>query len=207
MALYPASDSSGFSDSYAAIADSSDVIFTGSVELFLSTGTTQQVCGTLATALTCIHFMGQQKLYNLSPDEDIAVINLRSELSVLENTGINQKMVNSYVCTYHGNQVQAIHRSMADMVSLSDALASLGFRCIGLAWSTDANPKMETDRTDKDRPRIQVVHYVYESRLYLIATFKVLSLLQFQVSKCSKEMNEHKRKKNIYIYIYVIFGP
>ena len=46
------------------------------------------------------------------------------------------------------------------MVSLSDALASVGFRCIGLPWSTDANPKMETDRADKDRPRIQVVDYV-----------------------------------------------
>ena len=71
--------------------------------------------------------------------------------------------MNSYVFTYHGNQVQAVHRSMTDFVSLSEALASVGFRCIGLPWSTDANPKMETDRADKDRPRIQVVDYVYKS--------------------------------------------
>ena len=50
--------------------------------------------------------------------------------------------------------------SMADFVNLSEALASVGFRCIGLPWSTDSNPKMETDRADKDRPRIQVVDYV-----------------------------------------------
>ena len=50
--------------------------------------------------------------------------------------------MNSYVFTYHGNQVQAIHRTMADFVSLSEALASVGFRCIGLPWSTDSNPKM-----------------------------------------------------------------
>ena len=68
--------------------------------------------------------------------------------------------MNSYVFTYHGDQVQAIHRSMADMVSLSDALSSVGFRCIGLPWGTASNPKMETDRADKDRPRIQVVDYV-----------------------------------------------
>ena len=68
-------------------------------------------------------------------------------------------MMNSYVFTYHGNQIQAIHRSMADMVSLSEALASVGFRCIGLPWVTDTSPKMETDRADKDRPRIQVVDY------------------------------------------------
>ena len=46
---------------------------------------------------------------------------------------------------------------LADFVSLSEALASVGFRCIGLPWNTDSKPKMETDRADKDRPRIQVV--------------------------------------------------
>ena len=71
--------------------------------------------------------------------------------------------MNSCVFTYRGNQVQAIHRSMADVVSLSEALAGVGFRCVGLPWSTDTNPKMETDRADKDRPRIQVVDYVYKS--------------------------------------------
>ena len=72
-------------------------------------------------------------------------------------------MMNSCVFTYHGNQVQAIHRSMADFVSLSEALASVGFRCIGLPWSTDVNPKLENDRSDKDRPRISVIDYVFKS--------------------------------------------
>ena len=107
--------------------------------------------------------MGANKIYSLSPNEDITIINLRPKLLILENTYVNQKMMNSYVFTYHGSQVQAIHRSMADMVSLPDALASAGFRCIGLPWSTDTNPKMETGRVDKDRPRIQVVDYVYKS--------------------------------------------
>ena len=71
--------------------------------------------------------------------------------------------MNSYVFTYHGNQVQAIHRPMADMASLSEALASVGFRCIGLPWSTAVNAKMENGRADKDRPRIQVIDYVYIS--------------------------------------------
>ena len=71
--------------------------------------------------------------------------------------------MNIYVFTYHGNQVQAIHRSMADFVSLSEALASVGFKCIGLPWSTGSNPKMETGRAGKSRPLIQVVDYVYRS--------------------------------------------
>ena len=163
MSLLSASDFTGYSDSFAVPAGSSDVIFSGSVDLILSTGITQQVFDTLSTALKCINYMENNKLYSLSPNEDITIINLRSKLLILENTYINQKMMNSYVFTYHGNQVQAIHRSMADMVSLSEALASVGFRCISLPWSTDINPKMETDRADKDRPRIQVVDYLYKN--------------------------------------------
>ena len=72
-------------------------------------------------------------------------------------------MMNSCAFTYHGDQVQAIHRSMADMVSLAEAFASVGFRCIGLPWGTDANRKMEIDRADKDRPRTQVVDSVEKS--------------------------------------------
>ena len=68
--------------------------------------------------------------------------------------------MNSSVFTYHGSGVRAIHRSMGDTLSLPEALSSLGFRCIGLPWGTDANPKMESDRVDKDRPRISVIDCV-----------------------------------------------
>ena len=163
MALFNASDFTGYSDYFAIPANSSDVIFSGSVDLVLSTGITQQVFDTLATALKCTHYMDSNNLYSLSPNEDVTIINLRSKLLILEDTYINQEMMNSCVFTYHGNQVQAIHRPMADMVSLSEALASVGFRCIGLPWSTDINPKMENGRADKDRPRIQVVDDVYKS--------------------------------------------
>ena len=86
-----------------------------------------------------------------------------SKLLVLGHIYINQKITSSYVFTHHGSEVRAIHRSMADMISLPGALASVGFRCIGLPWDLDANPEMETDRADKDRPRIQVVDYPYKS--------------------------------------------
>ena len=52
---------------------------------------------------------------------------------------------------------------MADMVSLSGALASVGFRCINLPWAVNVNPKLQENRADKGRPRIQVVDYVYKS--------------------------------------------
>ena len=62
MALFQASGFTGFSDSYAVPAGSSDVIFTGSVDLILSTGITQQVFDTLSSAQGGIHFMEQQQL-------------------------------------------------------------------------------------------------------------------------------------------------
>ena len=163
MALLSASDFTGYSDSYAVPSGSSDVIFSGSVGLILSTGITQQVFGTLSTGLKCIHYMGANNLYSLSPNEGVTILNLRSELLILENTYINQKIMNSYVFIYHCASVRAIHRSMGDTVTLTDALSSVGFRCVALPWSTAGNTKMETDRADKDRPRIQVVDHVYKS--------------------------------------------
>ena len=163
MALFSASDFTGYTSTFAVPSGITDVLFSGSVDLILSTGITQQVFDTLSTGLKCIHYMEANKLYSLSPNEDITIINLRSKLLVLGNTYINQKMMNSYVFTYHCNQVQAIHRSMADMVGLPEALASVGFRCISLPWDTAVNIKMENDRADKDRPRFQVIDYVYKS--------------------------------------------
>ena len=94
--------------------------------------------------------------------------------------------MNSYTFIYHGNQVQAIHRSMADMVSLSEALASVGFRCIVLPWITDASPKMETGRADKDRPRIQVVVYVCKSPILPHTNLQDSPPIVIQVFKYSK---------------------
>ena len=163
MALLNASDFTGYWASYAIPSGSEDVIFSGSVDLILSTGIVQQVFDSLSSALKCIHYMEANNLYSLSPNEDVTIINLRSKLLILENTYINQKMMNSYVFTYHGAGVRGIHRSMSDTVTLPEALSSVGFRCVGLPWDTDSNPKMETDRADKDRPRIQVVDWVYKS--------------------------------------------
>ena len=129
MALLRASDFSGYSDSFAAPAGFNDPIFSGSVDLILSTGITQQVFDSLFSALKCIHYMEANSSYSLSPNEDVTVLNLRSKRFILENTYINQKMMNSYAFTYHGAGVWVIHRSMADTVTLTNALSSVGFRC------------------------------------------------------------------------------
>ena len=157
MALYQASDFTWFSDSYAVPAGGSDVIFTGSVNLILSTGITQQVFDTLSAALKCIHFMEQQSFIPYRLMKDVTIINLRSKLLMLEMLILIKKWWSRMFLHIMETKFKQF-MSMADMVS--EALASVGFKCIGLPWSTDVNPKLETDRADKDRPRIQVVDYV-----------------------------------------------
>ena len=53
---------------------------------------------------------------------------------------------------------------MSDTVSLPEALSSVGFRCIGLPWDVSSNAKMETGRVDEDKPRIQVIGYLYKNQ-------------------------------------------
>ena len=73
-------------------------------------------------------------------------------------------MMNTYTFTYHGASVKAIHRSTSSMVTLEEALTSMGFRCVGTPWETgDANLLIETNRADKERPRIVVVDYLYKN--------------------------------------------
>ena len=57
MALFQASDFTGFSASNAVPSNVSDVLFTGSLDIVLPTGLIQQVFDTLSTAIKCIHFM------------------------------------------------------------------------------------------------------------------------------------------------------
>ena len=88
MALLSASDFTGFSDSFAAPVGFTDPIFAGSVDLILSTGVSQQIFDSLSSAVKCIHYMEANKLYSLSPNEDVTILNLRSKLLILENTYI-----------------------------------------------------------------------------------------------------------------------
>ena len=111
MALLSASDFTGYSDSFAAPAGFGNAVFAGSVDLILSTGITQPVFDSLSPALKCIHYMEANNLYSLSPNEDVTVPNLRPKLLILENTCINQEMMNSYVFTYHGAQARKSYSS------------------------------------------------------------------------------------------------
>ena len=59
-------------------------VFTGAVDLVLSTGVIQKSFDRVSTTLTCIHCIDTNNLYSLSPNEYITIINLRSKLLILE---------------------------------------------------------------------------------------------------------------------------
>ncbi len=162
MAILNLFDFDNYSSTYAVPAYVTTALYNGSVDMILSTGVTVQVFENLSTMLKCIHYMDSNNLYSMSPNEDITILNLRSKLLILENTYLNQKMMNSYVFTYHGAKVVGIHRSMSSIVSLEEALQSTGFRVVGGPWAINSNANMETNRADSDRPRIVVCDYKYK---------------------------------------------
>ena len=85
---------------------------------------------------------------------------------------------------HHGNQVQAIHRPMGDMVSLPEALASVGFRCSGLPWVTDTSPKLVGRLTGLIKTALGFklsIGYT-KAQPYRILIYKIHRLLWFQVS-------------------------
>ena len=76
---------------------------------------------------------------------------------------------------------------MADMISLSEALASVGFRCIGLPWSTDVIQTLETARADeKTDLGLKLLILLIKFKLYPIPTFKIPRIVLLRVSKYSK---------------------
>ena len=160
MALFEASDFSGYSSTWAVPAGEITPLFTGSVDLVMTTNVTQVVFDTLSTALKCIHYMSANDLYRLSPNEDITIINLRSKLLILENTYINQKLLNHYVFKYDtSGNVQAVSRNTSVVYNLEEALTNMGFRCVQTPWGTDSNAKMNDDRSLDDKPHIIICDY------------------------------------------------
>ena len=110
------------------VGESGSPTSSGSVNFTKSDGTTVIVFETIELALKALNYMNSNNLYYILADEDITIINLQVKLLILENTFINQKLLNTYTLTYHSNEVIAIHRSISKMATLKDALVSCGYK-------------------------------------------------------------------------------
>ena len=127
MALFTGSQFSGMSydlpEGGGAPANASD-----SVTLQLSDGTLVTVCDTVSTALKLLAYMRLNSQWQVLASDDVTVVSINAVKGlVMENTITNQKLISQYLPTYIGDQVRFVHRTSSLVLSLTDALKSVGF--------------------------------------------------------------------------------
>ena len=104
--------------------------------------------------------MNSKNMYYLMAGDDITIVNCQTKLLILENTFTNQQMINSYVFSYHGKKIKGIHRNLSNMVNLTDALISVGFKTNNTIFQDNSDL---TAIPDDQRPRIKIVDWYYFS--------------------------------------------
>jgi len=98
------------------------------VVLQLGDGTQVTVFDKLSTALRLLAYMRRNAQWNVQGNDDVMVVSVNAiKGMILENTVVNQKLITSFLPNYIGDQVRFVHRSMSTVVSLTDALKSVGF--------------------------------------------------------------------------------
>jgi hypothetical protein len=103
-------------------------------------------------------FMRQQSQWQVAANDDITVVSIgATKLLLMENTLINQKLLTSFLPIYLGDQVRFVHRSMSTVLSLTDALKTVGF-CMLSNTPLANNLDMRTNDTN-----IQLLDWHYES--------------------------------------------
>ena len=158
MTIFTSSDFTGYTVDTPS-GQSGNPTDTGAITLIKSDATTETVFDSLTTALKCLNFMNSKNMYYLMAGDDIAIVNCQTKLLILENTFTNQKMINSYVFSYHGKKIKGIHRNLSNMVNLTDALISVGFKTNNVVFQN--NNDLETNRPDAERPRVKVLDWYY----------------------------------------------
>ena len=127
MSLFTASQFSSVSydlpDQGGAPANVNDA-----VTLQLSDGNNVTVADTLGTALKLLAYMRTNSQWQVLASDDVTVVSINAvKALVLENTILNQKLLTQYLPTYIGDQVRFVDRTSSLVLSLTDALKSVGF--------------------------------------------------------------------------------
>ena len=96
--------------------------------LQLSDNTLVSVFDKLTTGLRLLTYMRQHSQWQVAASDDVTVVSVNSVKGmILENSLINQKLITSFLPIYIGDQVRFVHRSMSTVLSLTDALKSVGY--------------------------------------------------------------------------------
>ena len=130
------------------------------VTLQLSDGTSITVFDKLTTALRLGRFMRESSQWQVAASEDITIVSANGglKLLLLENTLQNQKLLTSFVPVYTGDQLLFVHRSMSSVMSLTDALRSVGFCVKDLPYNNNLDLRLGLTG-------IQIVDYNYQASL------------------------------------------
>jgi hypothetical protein len=133
----------------------------GVVQMYLSDNTLKNVFSSLDVALGCLKYMKTNNLYSITPSDDLTIINVDDvKLLVLENTFLNQKLMNQYTFVYSNKSVLCIGRNSSKRLSLTDALSSVGF--FKGSFSFANNYDLQNAITvNSESPFIQLVDFHY----------------------------------------------
>jgi len=114
------------------------------VTLQLSDGTSITVFEKLTTALRLARYMREAGQWQVAASEDVTIVSANGglKLLLLENTLQNQKLLTSFVPVYTGDQLLFVHRSMSSVLSLTDALRSVGFCVKGLPYNNNLDLRL-----------------------------------------------------------------
>ena len=67
----------------------------------------------------------------MQANDEIIIVNISGvKLLILETTMLNQKILNSFNFIYSRGDVKGVHRNLSNVVSLTDALVSVGYKKI-----------------------------------------------------------------------------
>ena len=152
MSLFTASDFPGAYD--VPQGETAPLHVNDPVTLALSDGSVVQVFDTLGTALKMMAFMRQQRMSYVWGSDDVVIYAASStKLFVCEATFTNQKLFSQFVPVVQGGESQFVHRSLSKIMTLEDALRTVGFCAKGVY--TD-NASLRADGT-----HVQVVDWKF----------------------------------------------
>ena len=132
------------------------------VNLIMSDGTTNTIFDNVYTGLNTLEFMMARNQYYLMASDDVMLINVDGvKPLILETSFMNQKLMNSFSFHYIRGKVRCIHRNLATIMNLTDALISVGYqKSVSVAFAN--NYDLQDSLPDVNRPRIQIfdINYV-----------------------------------------------
>ena len=134
---------------------------TSAINLFMSDGTTNSIFDSVYTGLNTLEFMMSRNQYYLMASDDVMLVNVDGvKLLILETTFMNQKLMNSFSFHYIRGKVRCIHRNLATIMDLTDALISVGYKkSTSVAFVN--NFDLQETLIDGNRPRIQIFDLNY----------------------------------------------